>query len=58
MTEEIFQYCQERFGNTTLGKEQKTAGIPRNPELEKRRNRTNSEMVWKKTTVPKTIKRS
>ena len=36
--EELAQYCQERFGNTTLGKEQKeTTGIPRNPELEKRR---------------------
>ena len=36
--EELANYSHKRFGGTTLGKEQKeTAGIPKNPELEKRR---------------------
>ena len=55
--EELAQYCQERFGNTTLGKEQKeTAGIPRNPELEKRRKEAIGNGTVKKPQFPKQLK--
>lgn len=55
--EELAQYCQERFGNTTLGKEQKeTAGIPRNSELEKRRKEAIGNGTVKKPQFPKQLK--
>ncbi len=55
--EELAQYCQERFGNTTLGKEQKeTAGIPRNEELEKRRKEAIGNGTVKKPQFPKQLK--
>lgn len=55
--EELAQYCQERFGNTTLGKEQKeTAGIPRNPELEKRRKEAIGNGKANKPQFPKQLK--
>jgi hypothetical protein len=55
--EELADYCQKRFGGTTLGKEQKeTAGISRNPELEKKRKAAIGNGTTKKPEFPKLLK--
>jgi hypothetical protein len=55
--EELADYCQKRFGSSTLGKEQKeTAGIDRSPELEKRRKAAIGNGTTKKPEFPKLLK--
>ena len=55
--EELADYCQKRFGSSTLGKEQKeTTGIPRNPDLEKRKKAAVGIGTTKKPEFPKLLK--